>query len=135
MPCLVLCLQRGSNSILDCRIALYVRSELNMCSTNHDYEGRVRIFKTIAYEIFLYLSVYMCVMNHEKIRVNITVDAATLKQAKTKLRLFGGKLSTLFNAYLKDFVDSMEKNYGAENKAIKQKVLELESRVKKLEER
>ena len=74
-------------------------------------------------------------MNHEKIRVNITVDAATLKQAKTKLRLFGGKLSTLFNAYLKDFVDSMEKNYGAENKAIKQKVLELESRVKKLEER
>ena len=39
-----------------------------------------------------------------KVRVNITVDGELLEKAKTKLHLFGGKLSTLFNAYLKDFV-------------------------------
>ena len=50
---------------------------------------------------------------HKKVRVNITVDAETLEKAKTKLRLFGGKLSTLFDAYLRDFVASMEKDYGA----------------------
>ena len=42
-----------------------------------------------------------------KIRVNVTVDSELLKQAKKKLGLFGGKLSTLFNAYLTDFVKSV----------------------------
>ena len=41
----------------------------------------------------------------EKIRVNITVDKDKLEKAKTKLNLFGGKLSTLFNAYLSEFVE------------------------------
>jgi len=45
----------------------------------------------------------------QKIRVNISVDKELLEGAKKKLHLFGGKLSTLFNAYLKDFVDSMNK--------------------------
>lgn len=71
---------------------------------------------------------------HRKIRVNITVDKETLEQAKTKLRLFGGKLSTLFNAYLRDFVVSMDKDYGAEHKVLRQRLVELEKRVRKLEE-
>ncbi len=72
-------------------------------------------------------------MKKQKIRVNITVDAETLEKAKTKLRLFGGKLSTLFNAYLRDFVASMEKDYGAEQKALQQKIRELEMRIGRLE--
>lgn len=72
-------------------------------------------------------------MNHEKIRVNITVDRETLVKAKTKLALFGGKLSTLFNAYLRDFVSSMEQTYGAEHKVLQQKIKELENRIVKLE--
>ena len=70
---------------------------------------------------------------HKKVRVNITVDAETLEKAKTKLRLFGGKLSTLFDAYLRDFVASMEKDYGAEQKALQQKRKEHEMRIGKLE--
>jgi len=70
---------------------------------------------------------------HKKVRVNITVDAETLEKAKTKLRLFGGKLSTLFDAYLRDFVASMEKDYGAEQKALQQKIKELEMRIGRLE--
>ena len=46
----------------------------------------------------------------KKIRVNITVDSELLDKAKKKLHLFGGKLSTLFNAYLSDFVDSIDVN-------------------------
>jgi hypothetical protein len=69
-----------------------------------------------------------------KIRVNITVDRALLEKAKTKLDLFGGKLSTLFNAYLTEFVESMEKNYSDDHKVLAQRVHELETRVKKLEE-
>jgi len=72
---------------------------------------------------------------HQKVRVNITVDMETLEKAKTKLRLFGGKLSTLFDAYLRDFVVSMEKDYGAEQKALQQKIREMENRIKKLEEK
>ena len=69
----------------------------------------------------------------KKIRVNITVDGELLDKAKTKLNLFGGKLSTLFNAYLNDFVESMDKNNP--NKELNKKITELESRLKKLEDR
>ena len=69
----------------------------------------------------------------KKIRVNITVDAGLLEQAKTKLNLFGGKLSTLFNAYLRDFVTSMDKEYGADYKSLSVKVKELETRLRRLE--
>jgi len=48
-----------------------------------------------------------------KVRVNITVDKNLLEQARGKLKFFGGKLSTLFNAYLEDFVKSM--NYEIRN--------------------
>ena len=68
-----------------------------------------------------------------KIRVNITVDKETLAKAKKQLRLFGGKLSTLFDAYLRDFVTSMDKEYGAEQKAVRLKLQELEARVERLE--
>ena len=71
----------------------------------------------------------------KKIRVNITVDKDKLDKAKTKLSLFGGKLSTLFNAYLDDFIESMEKDYGADYKSLQQKVKDLEGRLRKLEER
>jgi hypothetical protein len=65
----------------------------------------------------------------QKIRVNITVDKDTLEKAKTKLNHFGGKLSTLFNAYLNDFVSSM----GKPDADLSKKVKELESRISKLE--
>lgn len=68
---------------------------------------------------------------NRKVRVNITVDAALLKDAKTKLNLFGGKLSTLFNAYLADFVKSID-NQPSD---LQQKIKSLEARIKKLEER
>ena len=70
-----------------------------------------------------------------KIRVNITVDKEALEKAKTKLKLFGGKLSTLFNAYLTDFVDSMDKNYDSNRKELQSKVKELEERLSKLEKK
>ncbi len=69
----------------------------------------------------------------KKIRVNITVDRALLDKAKGRLSLFGGKLSTLFNAYLSDFVSSMDKQYDENAKAMEEKIKELEYRVKKLE--
>jgi hypothetical protein len=69
-----------------------------------------------------------------KIRVNITVDKEMLKKAKTKLSLFGGKLSTLFNAYLSDFVESMEKDISSSQKELNEKIRELENRVRKLED-
>ncbi len=72
-------------------------------------------------------------MQKTKVRVNITVDRETLEKAKTKLGLFGGKLSTLFNAYLRDFVHTMEKDFGAEQKAMQQKIKELAERVGRLE--
>jgi exonuclease VII small subunit len=74
-------------------------------------------------------------MKKQKIRVNVSVDEALLKKAKTKLNLFGGKLSTLFNAYLSDFVESMEKDFSANQKELAEKVKELESRIEKLEAR
>lgn len=69
----------------------------------------------------------------EKVRVNITVDKIKLEKAKRKLHLFGGKLSTLFNAYLDDFVKTMDKEFGEDNKQIKDKLKELDDRIKTLE--
>ena len=67
-----------------------------------------------------------------RIRVNITVDEELLKKAKTKLNLFGGKLSTLFNAYLDDFVKSIDK--PADNlKDLNLKIKDIENRLKKIE--
>ena len=74
-------------------------------------------------------------MSHGKIRVNITVDQENLLKAKTKLRMFGGKLSTLFDAYLADFASSIDKSYSSEKDSLMQKLAELESRIKKLEVR
>ena len=68
-----------------------------------------------------------------KIRVNITVDKTTLEQAKKKLGLFGGKLSTLFDAYLRDFVQSMDKQYGADYKLLQEKMHEVEKRLARIE--
>ncbi|MEK6893512.1 MAG: hypothetical protein AABX07_04880 [Nanoarchaeota archaeon] len=72
-------------------------------------------------------------MVSKKIRVNITVDKALLEKAKTKLSLFGGKLSTLFNAYLRDFVESMEKDYSDDKKVLLKKIDALEARIENLE--
>jgi len=68
-----------------------------------------------------------------KVRVNITVDKKLLRKAKGKLDMFGGKLSTLFNAYLADFVKSFDKIPGREKDEILKRVRELEDRMKKLE--
>jgi hypothetical protein len=68
-----------------------------------------------------------------KIRVNITVDKDTLDKAKTKLNLFGGKLSTLFNAYLKDFVESMDKKGDENMRQLNDELRILRERVEKLE--
>ena len=72
---------------------------------------------------------------NKKIRVNITVDKDNLEKAKKKLNLFGGKLSTLFNLYLSDFVDGMNKNISDSNKEIVSKLSDFENRIKKIEER
>lgn len=69
----------------------------------------------------------------KKIRVNITVDKELLEKAKSKLGMFGGKLSTLFNAYLSDFVETMGEKVGETHKELSSKVKELEARIKKLE--
>ena len=69
----------------------------------------------------------------KKVRVTITVDKEKLEKAKTKLGLFGGKLSTLFNAYLSEFVESMEKEPYTERKELERRLHEMESRLKKLE--
>ena len=70
-----------------------------------------------------------------KLRINITVDSKNLEKAKTKLRLFGGKLSTLFDAYLEDFVSTMEKEPYENMKERNRKMKELEDRIEKLEKR
>ena len=78
----------------------------------------------------------MCMANKDKkIRVNITVDKEMLERAKTKLEMFGGKLSTLFNAYLSDFVTSMDKKFNENQKALNERVKELEEKIKKLEKK
>lgn len=68
-----------------------------------------------------------------KIRVNITVDSEALEKAKTKLSLFGGKLSTLFNAYLTDFVESMDKKPDENIRELNAKIKELEERLDRVE--
>ncbi|MBI3334240.1 hypothetical protein HYZ97_02030 [Candidatus Pacearchaeota archaeon] len=71
----------------------------------------------------------------KKIRVNITVDSELLDKAKNKLEMFGGKVSTLFNAYLRDFVSSMDKQYNENAKTMGDKIKELEERLKKVEKK
>ena len=70
-----------------------------------------------------------------KIRVNISVDKNLLKKAKKKLGLFGGKLSTLFNAYLNDFVNSFEKSPSGNYEELERKIEILEKRFRKIEEK
>ena len=75
------------------------------------------------------------IKKNRKIRVNITVDRKLLNKARKKLNLFGGKLSTLFNSYLNDFVKSMEEIPGKNYEEINEKLKELEGRMKRLEEK
>ncbi len=70
---------------------------------------------------------------NNKIRVNITVDEEMLEKARKKLYLFGGKLSTLFNSYLRDFVSSIDKNFSEDKKFIYDKIRDIEERLKKIE--
>ncbi|MBI2451925.1 hypothetical protein HYV50_02485 [Candidatus Pacearchaeota archaeon] len=72
---------------------------------------------------------------NKKIRVNITVDRKLLNKARKKLNLFGGKLSTLFNSYLNDFIKSMEEIPGKNYQEINEKLKEIEMRIRKLEEK
>ena len=72
-------------------------------------------------------------IKNNKKRVNITVDKALLEEAKKKLGLFGGKLSTLFNIYLSDFVKSIEKTTGESREDLTKRIKGIESRLKKLE--
>ena len=69
----------------------------------------------------------------DKVRVNVTVDRILLNRAKKRLNLFGGKLSTLFNAYLDDFVKGIDKKFDEDHKGMGEKIKELEARIKKLE--
>ena len=71
----------------------------------------------------------------KKIRVNITVDKELLGKAKTRLELFGGKVSTLFNSYLNDFVSTIDRDFGSERKEMQARIKELEDRLGKLEEK
>lgn len=68
-----------------------------------------------------------------KTRVNVTVDSDLLKKARKKLDLFGGKLSTLFNAYLADFVKSMDQKVGEKHSEVIEELRELKRRVDRLE--
>jgi len=72
-------------------------------------------------------------MKKKKIRVNITVDKEILERAKTKLKFFGGKLSTLFNVYLSDFVEGIGKTPSESQEEIKRAVKELDLRLRKIE--
>jgi len=83
----------------------------------------------------IYILKYTLILmkEHRKIRVNITVDKENLRKAKTKLRLFGGKLSTLFDAYLADFVKSIDKEIGVSNNELMKRIGELENRLAKVE--
>lgn len=74
-------------------------------------------------------------MARKKIRVNISIDKELLIKAKTKLELFGGKLSTLFNAFLADFVDTIGKDASKGYDFLDKKIRELEQRFKKFEDR
>jgi len=69
----------------------------------------------------------------EKVRVNITVDKETLGKARKKLYLFGGKLSTLFNRYLEEFVKSSEQDFGEASLRLNERLNELDKRLKLVE--
>ena len=69
----------------------------------------------------------------KKIRVNITIDSELLEKARKKLGMFGGKLSTLFNAYLSDFVKSLEQNHVKKQEDLSKRYKELEKRLKRIE--
>ena len=71
----------------------------------------------------------------KKVRVNITVDKELLQKAKSRMELFGGKLSTMFNAYLGDFVTTMDKKYNENQKSLSERVKELEDKLKKIEKK
>jgi len=71
----------------------------------------------------------------KKIRVNITIDKENLEKAKTKLRLFGGKLSTLFDAYLEDFVGSISKESISNQKEILERIEFLENKIRTIEKK
>ncbi len=73
-------------------------------------------------------------MVKNKVRVNISVDKNKLLKAKKKLHLFGGKLSTMFDAYLDEFVKTMDKEAGGDYRVLSEKLKELEKRVERLEE-
>jgi uncharacterized protein involved in cysteine biosynthesis len=71
----------------------------------------------------------------KKVRVNVSVDEDLLSKAKKKLDLFGGKVSSLFNAYLADFVESMDKGIDVGKKELSKKMIELEERIKEMEKK
>ncbi len=71
--------------------------------------------------------------SRKKVRINITVDKSNLKRAKHKLGMFGGKVSSMFNAYLNDFVKSSSKGASDEHDDLVERVKELEGRIKELE--
>lgn len=73
----------------------------------------------------------MCMKN--KMRVNISVDKELLEKARSKLVLFGGKLSTLFNAYLAEFVRTMDKPFIQEQKSVELRLKALEDKVNRIE--
>ncbi len=68
-----------------------------------------------------------------KVRVNVSVDGQNLNKAKKKLKFFGGKLSTLFDAFLEDFVKSSELEVGREHGKLVEKMKELEDRLEMVE--
>jgi len=68
-----------------------------------------------------------------KVRVNISVDEKLLEDAKRKLDMFGGKLSTLFNSYLRDFVHSIDEDIEKYSGEYVKRIKDIEERVKKLE--
>lgn len=74
----------------------------------------------------------MC-MKKNKVRVNISVDKEMLEKAKTKLELFGGKLSSLFNAYLNDFIKSFDEKQPINLKELGRKIKDIETRLQKVE--
>lgn len=75
------------------------------------------------------------VKKYGKVRVNISVDADLLEKAKGKLDLFGGKLSTLFNSYLRDFVLSIDKPVSGDSRELIDKIKELEGRISRIEKK
>lgn len=82
------------------------------------------------------ISVYKNNMREKrKVRVNITVDKENLEKAKAKLNLFGGKISTLFDAYLSDFIKSMDKNPEGVQKEILERIQILENKVRSIEKK